>query len=126
MIEKIISSLFLLPFIVRNPLLFDEINKKLQNNDYKDKKQVLDDLTALISCDEKPSELTIEILLPNDKKNRTLLITIEDNDKCIHEITMKISSIDLTYSLEEHLEEDPLAAKILAALRNRFLNVNSM
>ena len=37
---------------------------------------------------------------------------------------MIISSIDLTYSLEEHLKQNPLAAKILAALRNRFLNVS--
>ena len=124
MIETIISSIFMIPFIIRNPLLFDVINRKLQNNDYKDKRQELNDLNALISCDEKPSELTIEILLPNDKKNRTLLITIEDNDKCVREIKKKISSIDLTYSLEEHLGEDPLAAKILAALRNRFLNVS--
>ena len=79
------------------------------NNDYKDKKQVLDDLTALISCDEKPSDLTIEILLPNDKKKRTLLITTEDYDKCIKEIAMKISSIDLTYSVEEQLQKNPLS-----------------
>ena len=124
MIETIISSIFMIPFIVRNPLLFDVINRKLQNNDYKDKRQEFNDLNALISCDEKPSELTIEIRLPNDKKNRKLLITIEDNDKCVREIKKKISSIDLTYSLEEHLEEDPLAAKMLAALRNRFLNVS--
>ena len=105
MIETIISSLFMIPFIVRNPLLFDEINRKLQNNDYKDKRQGLDELTALISCDEKPSDLTIEIRLPNEKKNRALLITREDNDKCIKEIAMKISSFDLTYSIEEQLQQ---------------------
>ena len=123
MIEKIISSLFLIPFIVRNPLLIDEINRKLQNNDYKDKRQELNDLTALISCDEKPSDLTIEILLPNDKKNRTLVITREDYDRCIREIAMKISSIDLTYSIEEQLQQNPLSAKILAVLKDRFPNL---
>ena len=124
MIEKIISSLFLIPFIVRNPLLIDEINRKLQNNDYKDKRQELNDLTALISCDEKPSDLTIEILLPNDKKNRTLLITREDYDNCIKEITMKLSSIDLTYSVEEQVPQNPISAKILAVLKDRFPNVS--
>merc|ERR1711885_46234 len=82
MIETIISSLFMIPFIVRNRLLFDEINRKLQNNNYKDKRQVFDDLTALIYYDEKPSDLTLEILLPDDKKKRTLLITREDYDRC--------------------------------------------
>ena len=36
---------------------------------------------------------------------------------------MIISSIDLTYSLEEHLKQNPLAAKILAALKERFPNL---
>ena len=106
MIETIIFSLFLLPFIVRNPLLIDEINRQIQNNDNKVKRQALDDLIALINCDEKPSDLTIEILLPNDKNNRTLVITREDNDKCIREIAMKISSMDLTYSVEEQLQQN--------------------
>ena len=124
MIDTIISSLFMIPFIARNPLLFDEINRKLQNNDYKDKRQELDVLTALISCDEKPSELTIEILLPNDKKERTLLIKREDYDKCIKEIAMKISSIDLTFSVEKQLQQNPISAKILAVLKDRFPNVS--
>ena len=124
MIETIISSLFMIPFIARNPLLFDEIKRKLQNNDYKDKRQELDVLTALISCDEKPSELTIEILLPNDKKERTLLIKREDYDKCIKEIAMKISSIDLTFSVEKQLQQNPISAKILAVLKDRFPNVS--
>ena len=123
MIETIIFSLFLLPFIVRNPLLIDEINRQIQNNDNKVKRQALDDLIALINCDEKPSDLTIEILLPNDKNNRTLVITREDNDKCIREIAMKISSMDLTYSVEEQLQQNPLAAKILAVLKERFPNL---
>ena len=124
MIDTIISSLFMIPFIARNPLLFDEIKRKLQNNDYKDKRQELDVLTALISCDEKPSELTIEILLPNDKKERTLLIKREDYDKCIKEIAMKISSIDLTFSVEKQLQQNPISAKILAVLKDRFPNVS--
>ena len=114
----------MIPFIARNPLLFDEIKRKLQNNDYKDKRQELDVLTALISCDEKPSELTIEILLPNDKKERTLLIKREDYDKCIKEIAMKISSIDLTFSVEKQLQQNPISAKILAVLKDRFPNVS--
>ena len=123
MIETIISSLFMIPFIVRNPLLFDEINRKLQNNEI-DKRQVLDELSALINCNEKPSHLTIEILLQNDKKKRTLMISREDHDKCVREIIMKISSIDLTYSVEKQLQQNPLAAKILAVLKDRFPNVS--
>ena len=122
MIETIISSLFMIPFIVRNPLLFDEINRKLQNNEI-DKRQVLDELSALINCNEKPSHLTIEILLQNDKNKRTLMISREDHDKCVREIIMKISSIDLTYSIEKQLQQNPLAAKILAALKDRFPNL---
>ena len=123
MIDTIISSIFMIPFIVRNPLLFDEINRKLQNNEI-DKRQVLDELSALINCNEKPSHLTIEILLQNDKKKRTLMISREDHDKCVREIIMKISSIDLTYSVEKQLQQNPLAAKILAVLKDRFPNVS--
>ena len=123
MIETIISSIFMIPFIVRNPLLFDEINRKLQNDEI-DKRQVLDELSALINCNEKPSHLTIEILLQNDKKKRTLMISREDHDKCVREIIMKISSIDLTYSVEKQLQQNPLAAKILAVLKDRFPNVS--
>ena len=114
----------MIPFIARNPLLFDEINRKFQNNDYKGKRQELDELTALISCDEKPSELTIEILLQNDKNKRTLLIKREDYDKCIKEIAMKISSIDLTFSVEKQIQQNPISAKILSVLKDRFPNVS--
>ena len=37
MFETILSSLFMLPFIVRNPLLIEEIDRKLQKNYFKDK-----------------------------------------------------------------------------------------
>ena len=51
------------------------------------------------------------------------MITREDYDKCIKEIAMQISSIDLTYSIEEQLQQNPVPVKILAVLKDRFPNL---
>ena len=123
MIETILSSLFMLPFIVRNPLLIEEINRKLQN-DFKDKRQVLHDLTTLISFDEKQTMFTMDTWLQNDAEKRQIFLPKEDVDRCLKEIEKKISSIALTISFEEQLERNPLSGKIFIALKGRFPRVD--
>ena len=124
MIETILSSLFMLPFIVRNPLLIEEINRKLQKNDFKDKRKVLHDLTTLISFDEKQTMFTVDTWLQNDAEKRQIFLTKEDIDRCFKEIEKKISSIVLIISFEEQLERNPLSGKIFIALKGRFPHVD--
>ena len=124
MIETILSSLFMLPFIIRNPLLIEEINRKLQKNDFKDKRKVLHDLTTLISFDEKQTMFTMDTWLQNDAEKRQIFLTKEDIDRCFKEIEKKISSIVLIISFEEQLERNPLSGKIFIALKGRFPHVD--
>ena len=124
MFETILSSLFMLPFIVRNPLLIEEINRKLQKNDFKDKRQLLHDLTTLIGFDEKQIMLTMDTWLQNYTEKRQIVFQEEDINRCFVEIEKKISSIALTISFEEQLERNPLSGKIFTALKGRFPNVD--
>ena len=123
MIETILSSLYMLPFMVLHPDIMSRIKKRLQNNDYKDRRQVVDDLTALITNDGQEIDITVDISLGKQSEKKRISFKREDIDRCCAEIEKKISSFNLTMVLEEQLQQNPVSAKISAALKSRFPNL---
>ena len=71
MIETILSSLYMLPFMVLHPDIMSRIKKRLQNNDYKDRRQVVDDLTALITNDGQEIDITVDISLGKQSEKKS-------------------------------------------------------
>ena len=123
MIEPILSSLYILPFMVLHPDIMSRIKKRLQNNEYKDRRQVVDDLTTLITTDGQEIDITVVISLGKQSEKKRISCKREDIDRCYAEIEKKISSFNLTMVLEEHLQQNPVSAKIFAALKSRFPNL---
>ena len=82
MIETILSSLYMLPFMVLHPDIMSRIMKRLQNNEYKDRRQVVDDLTALITNDGQDIHVTVEISLGKESEKRRISCKREDIDRC--------------------------------------------
>ena len=124
MIETITASHFMLPLTQIDPDINDKIKRSLQSTDYKDEKHVFNDLTALISCDDKQMNLTLDILLGDETETRRIVFNREDIKISVQEIITKISSIALAVSFEEQLRQNPLSARIFKALKDRFPNVS--
>ena len=124
MIETILSSLYILPFMVLHPDIMSRIKKRLQNNEYKDRRQVVEDLTTLITNDGQEIDVTVEISLGKESEKKRISFKREDIDRCCVEIEKKISSFNLTMVLEEQLQQNPVSAKIFAALKSRFPNLS--
>ena len=122
-IETILSSLYVLPFMVLHRDTISRNKKRLQNNEYKDRRQVVDDLTALITNDGQEIDITVDISLGKQSEKKRISFKKEDIDRCCVEIEKKISSCNLTMVLEEQLQQNPVSAKIFAALKSRFLNL---
>ena len=123
MVDMIMSSLLILPFMKLNPEGIDKINKKLQKKEYKDKNQVFQDLTSVLSHESDQEYFTVEILLENEDSKRRIVIKRDDLKNIIEQMKKKITCITTTLSFEDQLRENPLAGKILTALRSRFPNV---
>ena len=123
MIETILSSLYMLPFMALYSDNMSRIKKRLQNNEYKDRRQVVEDLTTLITNDGQEIDITVEISLGRESEKRRISFKREDIDRCCVEIEKKISSFNLTMVLEEQLQQNPVSAKIFAALKSRFPNL---
>ena len=105
MIETILSSLYMLPFMVLHPDIMSRIKKRLQNNDYKDRRQVVDNLTALITNDGQEIDITVDILLGRQSEKKRISFKRQDIDRCYVEIEKKITSFNLTMVLEEQLQQ---------------------
>ena len=123
MIETILSSLYMLPFMALYSDNMSRIKKRLQNNEYKDRRQVVEDLNTLITNDGQEIDITVEISLGRESEKRRISFKREDIDRCCVEIEKKISSFNLTMVLEEQLQQNPVSAKIFAALKSRFPNL---
>ena len=123
MIETILSSLYMLPFMALYSDNMSRIKKRLQNNEYKDRRQVVEDLTTLITTDGQEIDVTVEISLGKESEKKRISFKREDIDRCCVEIEKKISSFNLTMVLEEQLQQNPVSAKIFAALKSRFPNL---
>ena len=124
MIETITASHFMLPLTQIDPDINDKIKRSLQSTDYKDEKHVFNDLTALISYDDKQMNLTLDVLLGDETETRRIVFNREDIKISVQEIITKISSIALAVSFEEQLRQNPLSTRIFKALKDRFPNVS--
>ena len=122
MIETILSSLYMLPFMALYSDNMSRIKKRLQNNEYKDRRQVVEDLNTLITNDGQEIDITVEISLGRESEKKRISFKREDVDRCCEAIEKKISSFNLTMVLEEQLQQNPVSAKIFAALKSRFPN----
>ena len=72
MIETILSSLYMLPFMALYSDNMSRIKKRLQNNEYKDRRQVVEDLNTLITNDGQEIDITVEISLGRESEKRRI------------------------------------------------------
>ena len=123
MVDMIMSSLLIVPFIELNPERIDEIKKRLQKKEYKDKNQLFQDLISVLSYESNQEYFSMEILLDNEDNKRRIVIKSEDMKNIIEQMKKKITYMTMTLSFEDQLRENPLADKVFTALKTRFPNV---
>ena len=98
-VDMIMSSLLILPFMKLNPEGIDKINKRLKKKEYKDKNQ---DLTSVISHESNQEDFTMEILLENEDSKRRIVIKRDDMISIIEQMKKKITYMTMTLSFENY------------------------